>query len=344
MKPQNWAIGGTSHSSIFINQISEQPKQPERHYLAFTILSGNQLEFDSQFSVRWSKDKKTWIEDNYIGVNPGETWYCTGDIVTNAYTGPIGQFKGNVSCNLSGHIDGLLHPLYYTGTTSREDIINSAYSWLMSMTEEPYDPNTQYSVKEYMVVEAFNTMDGVIIAEDVIKAIQNSGINQHNIKNIITPEEYQQIYLQVKDGVGFVYNVINHQNLFKSSNPISIIDASGLIFRPSMPSSYSKLFGAVNKITFTEGMISIDDSMFYQCLLQEITIPSTIKLIGKYAFERNSQLSSITFKPKVCPKIEVGVFYGVPNEGTLYVPKDCDLESYVNNLPAELSNWNYEFI
>lgn len=341
MKYQNWAIGGTSHSSIFINQISEQLKQPERHYLAFTILEGSYLEFDSQFSVRWSKDKKTWIENNHIDVIPGETWYCTGDIVTNAYTGPIGQFKGNVSCNLSGHIDGLLHPLYYTGTTSREDVINSIFYFLLNSAGGEIPDGVE---KEEIVIQTLNSMFVVDIAEDVIKIMQNSGINQHTIKNVITPEEYQQIYLQVKDGVGFVYNLTDYQELFKSSNAIYIEDASGLIFRPNMPQSYSKLFGAVNKITFTEGMISIDGSMFQQCLLQEITIPSTIKFIGLYAFERNGQLSSITFKPKVCPRIEVGAFRGVPYEGTLYVPKDCDLESYVNNLPAELSNWNYEFI
>lgn len=184
----------------------------------------------------------------------------------------------------------------------------------------------------------------VDIAEDVIKIMQNSGINQHTIKNFITSEEYQQIHTQFKDGIGFLYNLTNHQELFKSSNAIYIEDASGLIFRPNVPDIYNKLFNSVNKITLAEGMISIDDSMFYQCLLQEITIPSTVKIIGAYAFERCSQLSSITFKPKVCPKIEVGAFRGVPNEGTLYLPKDCDLESYVNNLPAELSNWNHEFI
>lgn len=341
MKYQNWTIGGTSHSSIFINQISEQPKQPERHYLAFTILSGNLIGFDSEFSVRWSKDKKTWIEDNYISVNSGETWYCTGDIVTSSLQGPIGHFQGNVCCNLSGHIDGLLHPLYYTGTTSREDVINSIFYFLLNSAGGEIPDGVE---KEEIVIQTLNSMFVVDIAEDVIKIMQNSGINQHTIKNFITSEEYQQIHTQFKDGIGFLYNLTDHQELFKSSNAIYIEDASGLIFRPNIPNIYGRLFNSVNKITLAEGMISIDPAMFYQCLLQEITIPSTIKLIGQYAFERDSQLSSITFKPKVCPKIEVGAFRGVPNEGTLYLPKDCDLESYVNNLPAELSNWNYEFI
>lgn len=338
MKYQNWAIGGTSHSSIFINQISEQPKQPERHYLTFTILEGSYLEFDSQFSVRWSKDKKTWIENNHIDVIPGETWYCTGDIVTSSLNGPIGQFKGDVTCNLSGHIDGLLHPLYYTGTTSREDVINSIFYFLLNSAGGEIPDGVE---KEEIVIQTLNSMFIVDIAEDIIKILQNSGINQHTIKNFITPEEYQQIYAQFKDGIGFCYNLITYQYLFKH---FLINDASGLIFRPNIPTLYNHLFGTINKVTLTEGMIGIDESMFNQCGLQEITIPSTVKFIGVYAFERNNQLSSITFKPKVCPKIEVGAFREVPNEGTLYLPKDCDLESYVNNLPAELAAWNYEFI
>lgn len=337
MKHQNWAIGGTSHSSIFINQISEQLKQPERHYLAFTILEGSYLEFDSQFSVRWSKDKKTWIENNHIDVVPGETWYCTGDIVTSSLNGPIGQFKGDVTCNLSGHLDGILHPLYYTGTTSREDVVNSFYDFFVRFGTVPENSNISYSEKEQLIIE-IDKQNEIPTLEYIINICQNSGLNQHTIKNIITLEEY-------RDATGVMFNQISYEKLFNPTyDKISIEDASGLIFRPNAPESYDRLFGSVNKVTLTEGMFSIDPSMFYQCLLQEITIPSTIKLIWQYAFERNSQLSSITFKPKVCPKIEVGAFRGVPNEGTLYVPKDCDLESYVNNLPAELSNWNYEFI
>lgn len=201
----------------------------------------------------------------------------------------------------------------------------------------PENPNISYSEKEQLVIE-FNTQDGISVFEDSMNILQNSGINRHTIKNVITLEAYP-------DAVGFFYNSISYERLFNSSiNPISIEDASDLTFRPNVAVAYVRSFGSVNKVILTEGMISIDDYMFQGCALQEITIPSTIKSINSYAFFYNSQLSQITFKPKVCPKISEVAFTGIPREGTLYLPKDCDLESYVNNLPAELSNWNHEFI
>jgi hypothetical protein len=80
--------------------------------------------------------------------------------------GPLGTFRGDIRCNLSGHIDGLLHPLYYTGTTSREDVINSIFYFLLNSAGGEIPDGVE---KEEIVIQTLNSMYGVDVAEDVIK-------------------------------------------------------------------------------------------------------------------------------------------------------------------------------
>lgn len=77
------------------------------------------------------------------------------------------------------------------------------------------------------------------------------------------------------------------------------------------------------KINIPEGVEEIDYVAFCLCTsLEEIDLPSTLKNIGKLAFANMSKLNELSIAATIPPEAEDDTFLGIPENATLYVPKE----------------------
>ncbi|MDR1302259.1 MAG: leucine-rich repeat domain-containing protein [Treponema sp.] len=85
---------------------------------------------------------------------------------------------------------------------------------------------------------------------------------------------------------------------------------------------------SLESVTFPSGLKQINKNAFDHCTaLKEVELPATLKLLGAYAFRNCTQLKRVIVHAEVPPALNGGVFSGVNEDFSIYVPANS-VEAY----------------
>ena len=162
--------------------------------------------------------------------------------------------------------------------------------------------------------------------------------NCENLKSVTIPSSVSHIgYSPFSGCIGLMSIVVDHDNLFYDSreNCNAIINTSE-----------NCLISGCQNTSIPNSVIGIERGAFESCKnLTLITIPSGVTRIWDFAFNGCSNLSQVTSDILVPFAIQSNVFYQIPSNAILYVPKGTkskyqNTPGWANHFAAIIENVN----
>ena len=94
----------------------------------------------------------------------------------------------------------------------------------------------------------------------------------------------------------------------------------------------------ITELEIHDSVTEIGANAFYGAQLSKITIGSSMKSIGGWAFWNCTNLTEITLKPIIAPTFDSSTFY-LPKKGTIYYPSGSDYSEWEENI--DLNGWSF---
>ncbi len=198
--------------------------------------------------------------------------------------------------------------IYYniTGNNTVEvtysDRDNNTYSGSISVPETVTNNGTEYSVTT-IGESAFkgSAVTSVSMPESITSIDYDAFYECKNLETVALPESLTTLY----------YDAFNSCHSLKTIKIPSGVTA--------IPGSCFYCCSSLESVTIPEGVTTIGQYAFFGCNLKELTLPSTVTMIGCSAFVSNNRFQSITCNATTPPSLGENVF-GYNAFATVKVP------------------------
>ena len=198
--------------------------------------------------------------------------------------------------------------IYYniTGNNTVEvtysDRDNNTYSGSISVPETVTNNGTEYSVTT-IGESAFkgSAVTSVSMPECITSIDYDAFYECKNLETVALPESLTTLY----------YDAFNSCHSLKTIKIPSGVTA--------IPGSCFYCCSSLESVTIPEGVTTIGQYAFFGCNLKELTLPSTVTMIGCSAFVSNNRFQSITCNATTPPSLGENVF-GYNAFATVKVP------------------------
>ena len=211
------------------------------------------------------------------------------------------------------YINGINYNLY--SPTKTATVIQAPYSGNVNIPSQVTYSGVTYTVKsiDYEAFRNCNTLISVTIPNSVTEIGINAFKGCSSLASITIPRSVNRIYEGAFEGFRGIFNIQDLAAWCKMSVSLTIFDSKPRLYVNGVK---------IEHLVIPSGVTSISNNAFsFFSGLTSVTIPNSVKTIGSYAFWGCSGLKTVISEIENPFTINSDVFYGIPSNATLIVPK-----------------------
>ena len=213
------------------------------------------------------------------------------------------------------YINGINYNLY--SPTKTATVIQAPYSGNVNIPSQVTYSGVTYTVKsiDYEAFRNCNTLISVTIPNSVTFIGTSAFYGCSSLTSVTIPNSrsVNRIYEGAFEGFRGIFNIQDLAAWCKMSVSLTIFDSKPRLYVNGVK---------IEHLVIPSGVTSISNNAFsFFSGLTSVTIPNSVKTIGSYAFWGCSGLKTVISEIENPFTINSDVFYGIPSNATLIVPK-----------------------